>query len=371
MKHDISETDITNFADAGVNSLSLKAAATVVASPSSASLKASLHPTEHAIAVSPDLIRAKRAVEIALAESEAEVTRFVLNREWKLTKQALQNARMGGTSEDAERAIEEAKVKFEKCDHEMRRIGMPRYAKTTKALRNYAFAVLEYVAKLQPSEAENLMHHAVIEMEQRLMPRVDNLYMGVPGRMEALVRINLKQTFDARARLKTLERHLNERSLHIDNDQEARVKSVAANPIIAAVLERASEFPRDGAIFFLKGEQMIKGTTGSVPIMIDVPRLTLGLGKEGAGLFRFIGQEKEIDGACVIKLKLKNGKPIPLKGSDPACPKFAKEVCELIGTVPDWLKPEMTFGEVVKRFAQAPRVAARETQTTTEVNEDS
>jgi hypothetical protein len=354
MKHDISEPDVSNFAEASVNALSLKSAAVAQSTMSSCpSLKSPLTASEHTVPVSPELIRSRRAVEIALSESEAEVARFVLNREWKVTKQALQNARMAGDSEQAARAIEEAKVKYEKCDHEMRRIGMPRYAKTTKALRNYAYAVVEYVARLPQSEAETLMHHAVLEMEQRLMPKVDNLYMGVVGRMDPLVRINLKQPFDARARLKVLERHLNERSQHIDNDQEARIKSVASNPIFQQVLERAEEFPRDGAIFFLKDGQMIKGTSGNVPLMIDVPRLSLGLGKEGAGLFRFIGQEKEIDGAAVIKLKLKNGKPIPLKGSDPVCPKYAKEVCELIGNAPDWLKVEMTFGEVVKRFAQA------------------
>jgi hypothetical protein len=152
--------------------------------------------------------------------------------------------------------------------------------------------------------------------------------------------------------LQVLERHLGERSSLIDNDQESRIQNVANNLIFKEVLQRAGEFPRDGAIFFLKSEQLVKGTNGSVALMIDVPRLSKGLGKEGAGLFRFIGMEKEIDGAVVIKLKLKNGMPIPLKGSDPANPKYAKEVCELIGIAPEWLKVGMTFGEVVKRFAQ-------------------
>jgi hypothetical protein len=361
MKHDITETEISNFADSQVNTLFSCPTTIQSSSAACAALNAQtdiltkpLTKTEHATPVSADLIRARRAVELALSESDMEVTRFALNREWKLTKQALQSARNTDCNdyERKERAVEEARVKFEKCDHELRRIGMPRYAKATKALRNYAHSVLEYCSKLPASESEILMHHAVLELEQRLMSKVDNIYMGVPGRMEALVRIQLKQQFDARARLKVLEHHLNERSAHIDNDQETRVKNVASNPIIKLVLERAEEFPRDGAIFFLRSGEIIKGTTGNVPVMIDVPRLSLGLGKEGAGLFRFIGMEKEIDGACVIKLKLKNGKPIPLKGSDPACPKYAKEVCELIGNAPEWLKVEMTFGEVIKRFSQ-------------------
>ena len=98
---------------------------------------------------------------------------------------------------------------------------------------------------------------------------------------------------------------------------------------------------------------MVRAQNSSTPLMIDVSRMPLGLGKEGSGLFRFIGQEHEIDGAAVIKLKLKNGKPIPLKGSDPSNPKFAKEVAELIGNVPEWLRVGMTFGEVMKKFSES------------------
>ncbi|HEY9720275.1 MAG TPA: hypothetical protein V6C69_22535 [Trichormus sp.] len=312
--------------------------------------------------LSPDQLRAKRAIEAAIEEAELETGRFALNREWKIAKQNLQTVRAKefATSAECAAAVDEAKATLAAADEELRKLGSPKYAKTTKALRNYANAVLDLAEKSSEGERQDIARKAVIDLESRLMPKVDNIYMGVNGRMEGLARIQLKQPFDAIARLHALERHLHSRSLHIDMDQEARVQSVANNPTVRGMLERGHELPKDGAIFFLRGSNMVRAGGSSIPIMIDVPRLALGLGKEGAGLFRFIGQETEIDGAVVIRLKLKNGKPIPLKGSDPANPKYAKEVCELVGASPEWLKVGMTFGEVVKRFGLARQESSSE-----------
>jgi len=304
--------------------------------------------------LSPEHLRAKRSIESAVQEAELEVNRFAASRDWKIAKQNLQSVRTQEFANSAEcaAALEEAQARFASADDEVRKFGAPKYARTTKAMRNYANAVLDYAEKLSQAERIEIVQRTVIDLEGRLMPKVDNIYMGVNGRMEALPRIPLKQPFDAIARLHALERHLHGRSLHIDMDQEARIQGVANNSTVRGVLERGHELPQDGAIFFLRSGNVVRCGNGSIPIMIDVPRLALGLGKEGAGLFRFIGQENEIDGAVVIKLKIKNGKPIPLKGSDPANPKYAKEVCELIGNTPEWLRVGMTFGEVVKRFSQ-------------------
>jgi len=303
-------------------------------------------------ALSPELLRAQRAIDAAIEEAELETGRFAANREWKIAKQNLQSVRTKefATSAECAAAVEEAKAKLAAADDDMKKFGSPKYARTTKALRNYANAVLDYAEKLSEGERQEFVRKAVVDLETRLMPKVDNIYMGVNGRMEGLARIQLKQPFDSVARLHALERHLHSRSLHIDMDQEARVQGVANNPIVRGVLERGHELPKDGAIFFLRSSNMVRAGGSTIPIMIDVPRLALGLGKEGAGLFRFIGQENEIDAAVVIRLKMKNGKPIPLKGSDPTNPKYAKEVCELIGAAPEWLRVGMTFGEVVKRF---------------------
>lgn len=305
--------------------------------------------------ISPELIRAKRAIQAALCEADAEVMRFAVNREWKAAKQNLQTVKGKecGSTEESIMTIQPAKTKFEAIDAEMRRIGTPKYAKTTKALRNYAAAVLAYAEKLSETEKDRTAREAVIDLESRLMPKVDNLYMGVPGRMDPLSRIQLKQSFDPIARLKELEKHLHGRSLYIDQDQENRIQGVANNAIFQNILNRPDDLPKDGAVFFMKAQRMVRVPNGNSPLMIDVSRMSLGLGKEGSGLFRFIGQEHEIDGAAIIKLKLKNGKPIPLKGSDPSNPKYAKEVAELVGNVPEWIKIGMTFGEVMKRFGEA------------------
>jgi len=305
--------------------------------------------TARAAVISPEMIRAKRAVEAALAEAELEIARFAANREVKSARQNLQALKM---TEGDSQSVKEASTKLASLESEARKLGIPKYAKTTKALRNFADAVLTYCSKLQSSEREQIAQNTVLELEGNMMPRVDNIYMGVPGRLEPLARIQLKQPFDALARLADLERHLNSRSQFIDQDQEARVQSVATNPIFQNILGRPDDLPHDGAVFFIKEGRMVRAQNSSTPIMIDVSRMNLGLGKEGSGLFRFIGQEHEIDGAAIIKLKLKNGKPIPLKGSDPSNPKFAKEVAELVGNVPEWLKVGMTFGEVMKKFTE-------------------
>ena len=315
--------------------------------------------------ISPEQIRAKRGVQLALAEADSEVMRFAVNREWKIAKQNFHTAksRSYGSDSSADALTEDAKAKYLALDTEVRKLGMPKYARTTKALRNYAAAIMTYASKLSEVESDRIKRDAVIDLESRLMPKVDNLYMGVPGRMDALSRIQLKQPFDAHARLIELEKHLDGRSSHIDFDQETRIQSVARNPIFENILARTTDLPKDGAVFFTKNGAMARGQNGSTPIMIDVCRMSLGSGKEGSGLFRFIGQEAEIDGAVVIKLKLKNGMPIPLKGSDPANPKYAKEICELIGNTPEWMKVGMTFGEVMKRFTESrvQRTAEAET----------
>lgn len=298
--------------------------------------------------------RLKHAVEQAFRAAKESVQPFSIVRELKQAKQNLQAAKAKEFAPpDAQKdAIDESQMEIARLESMLRAIGSPKYARTVKALRNYVVAIQELVADKECDKADEVAHNAVLELESNLMPRVDNLYMGVPPKVDPLARIHLKQPFDAHARLEALRLHLDARSEAMDTDQEARVMNVANAAIFREVLGRAHELPRDGAVFFLRGGQIVRSREGGL-LMIDVPRMNLGVGKEGAGLFRFIGQEDEIDGAALIKLKLKNGKPIPLKGSDPSNPKFAKEVGELIGVTPEWLKLGMTFGEVIKRFGQA------------------
>ena len=105
----------------------------------------------------------------------------------------------------------------------------------------------------------------------------------------------------------------------------------------------------------------------NTPAFIDVAKIDRGLGPEGAGLWRFIGQENRIVGAAILQPVIKDGKLVELPGAKNRNgePTIKKEVFRTIGDVPAEVTVNMAYGHLLNmlrsRKITAERSAAPDT----------
>lgn len=317
-------------------------------------------PAKVEAAATPE-VQSRSQAQAALTEAQDMVRPYQLNRELKqavAAKTDITSGKLDSTFKDPqakERALEQAEVRIASTRTQLSDAGPQKYAQTVKGLKGYVDAVEDYLAK-EPDGAKRdaFVKQAVVDLES-MMPSVDNLYKGIPGKMADLRRINVDRPFDAYKRLGDISEHLDKRIQDIDGNQDKRISRVMDNPIVQAVLEHKGELPKDGAIFFIKDGTIVEATAGNgarYPQMIDVNRLMKGVDKDGAGLYRFIGHE-DIDGAAIIEPVLdRSGKPKVLEVKN-GVPRYAKQVWGTIGDaadIPATLQPGLSFGNAIKNF---------------------
>ena len=174
--------------------------------------------------------------------------------------------------------------------------------------------------------------------------------------------------------------------------QLQRISVVRDNVAFKELLKQheAGELPRGGSVIFFTNEGTLlyqselkvsqhstqarakdhasaEKHANNTPAFIDVAKIDRGLGPEGAGLWRFIGQENRIVGAAILQPVIKDGKLVELPGAKNRNgePTIKKEVFRTIGDVPAEVTVNMAYGHLLNmlrsRKITAERSAAPDT----------
>lgn len=244
----------------------------------------------------------------------------------------------------------------------------PKYAQTLKRISNYAKAIEQaYITDKDFPITES------VKRLETLMEPIDHIWSPPPGSKAGELARPGRHGKTAEARLPDIQKHLESKIEHVDGNQSRRIGSVKENPTIKSILEMFDngQLPEGGSIILTKGgdrgvfmqSELLKGNGGrgpvgvdavqrakhaeTTPVFIDIGRLENGIGTDGAGLFRLIGHEKNINGAIIFQPVMKDGHPVTLRGNGKGRPMIKKEVAMTIGDVPEVAKPGVVYGDLL------------------------
>lgn len=165
----------------------------------------------------------------------------------------------------------------------------------------------------------------------------------------------------------------------IDAKQEKRLEMFATNPAIQNLLtahENGAIPAQSSAILFLdsgrpffridscfipktRPGQSIQSAlehAARTPEFIDLERLGMGLGADGAGLFRFSSQIENITGCVILSPELSDGKPLIVPGM-----KHPKRlVSGIFGEVPEDIKIGLPYGTILNKFKDVSNLLLEE-----------
>ncbi len=288
-------------------------------------------------------------------------------------------------SQSRAHALEQAELRKARAQSELRD-NSPKYAQTLKKFCEFICAAQRLCSlETDESKRESMFKDSLRRLED-LMMAIDNIWNGIPGRTPDLPRpahLQSSRTGDKTSidlscqkeeeRIEQIRKHLMAKIDTVDGAQAKRVENVANNAVIKEmmVLHDAGNLPEDGSIIFFTREGLLlyqielnapkrleraesaeaaQRHAENTPAFIDISRLKKGLGPDGAGIWRFIGQENRIVGAAVLRTVFKDGKPVELPGSRHGRkgePMVKKQVEAVIGEVPDEVKVEMPYGNLL------------------------
>lgn len=328
--------------------------------------------------VLPPDVAARQKADASLADAQKWIKPFEQQkvvRNLEVEKANIESGRTKFADEGAKAtALEDANVRLAKAKADMAQarqaVGLrdgdpPKYTQTLKALHKFAEESANYLAtETQAGLRDAYVKDAVVKLDG-MMSNIENVYNGIPGKMPDLPKPGARPRPGQpqqmpELRLQQITDHLKTRIENIDSKQNLRVTEVAKTEVFSKLMDmhKAGELPPDGsAIFFLKDGTLLRQKGLNTPTFVDVARLEQGIGKEGAGLYRFIDVSKDLGGAVIIKPTLDGrGQPIKIRGSN--IPK--KEVVTTIGSVPAEITPGMPFGNLLNKFPanKAPHVEA-------------
>jgi len=313
---------------------------------------------------------AKRMIEPWLADTELKSA--------YIAKRAAESIRFHDESART-RALDTARAQIAKAQHKLDLTGVPKYAQTVRALRDYAqIAEAQLKRESNIQVRDNIAGQCILHLES-MIKAVKNLDKGVNGDLPS---VNRSAPFEPIPRLTKIKEHLDEKIGRINANQDKRLdKLVEQNHILTQLQTKLHELPPDAALFFFNSEGLIIKTPMTKPgnlmvgvdrveysktrlrpdgtflnsagepvkvemtyKVIDVPRWkNFGNGPNGAGLDRFVGDD--IVGAVVIRPK-EGAKPI--QASKRVI--VEKEVLASIGVVPEDVLPGLSFKQMAKKF---------------------
>lgn len=320
-----------------------------------------------AVELTPEVV-ARNTADAALADAQKWIKPFEqmkVVRNIEVEKANIESGRTKFADEGAKgKALEDANTRLAKAKSDLNQarqaVGLregdtPKYTQTLKALHKFAEDSANYLAAERSAPARDAYVKDAVAKLDALMSNIENVYNGIPGKMPDLpkpgarMRPGEPQMYPEQ-RLQQITDHLKTRIENIDSKQNLRVTEVAKTEVFSKLMEmhKAGDLPPDGsAIFFLKDGTLLRQKGLNTPTFVDVARMGQGVGKEGAGLYRFIEVKDDLGGAVIIKPTLDaQGRPVKIRGSN--IPK--KEVVSTIGTVPPEITTGMPFGNLLNKF---------------------
>ncbi|MDZ4833169.1 MAG: hypothetical protein SGJ27_05145 [Candidatus Melainabacteria bacterium] len=281
-------------------------------------------------------------------------------------------------SAEKDTALESARAKKAAADASLREGVPPRYAQTLKKLHDYTKAVEDYYKAEPNATSRDAMLREAVKKVEDLMSPIDNIWNGIPGKTPDLARPGIRGRSERpmwpEERLPQIQQHLDAKINTVDNAQAQRIGVVKDNLAVKEVLRlhQAGELPKDGSVIFFTNEGTLlyqselkvsqrstqarakdsasaEKHANNTPAFVDVAKIDRGLGPEGAGLWRFIGQENRIVGAAILQPVVKDGKMVELPGarSRNGEATIKKEVSMTIGEIPAEVTSNMAYGHLL------------------------
>lgn len=263
--------------------------------------------------------------------------------------------------------LEQTKDSLREIAGQMRQ-ARPQYTKALKSLAGFASLIIRKSKMVEDMEVKEAFLEDSICFLEEMMDPVETSWKGIPGRSEDLPRIK-DESVSSVERAEQIRIHLNHKIEAIDAKQFKRLEQVATHPVFAEILRRHKEgtLPQDGSIFFFmdSGRPVLRIDACSnprprpgqskdsaikhavkTPEFMDINRLDKGIGPDGAGLFRFAELTERIQGAVILAPVIQNGQEVKLPGMS----KPKRQARELIGSTPDCITVDMSYGAILNKF---------------------
>ncbi len=331
--------------------------------------------------ISAEALPKARAIEFAFQDAQRHSNSFDSQRALRQAERDIAdietNRKRFTGSAEREAALQEARNRKSEADAALKD-NSPKYAQTLKKLNDFIRAVENY-ARVEPNAAtrDAMLRDSVRRLEELMMP-IDNIWNGIAGKTADLPRPGVKTAGDRpvwpEERLNLIQNHLEAKINTVDGAQAQRVNTVKDNATFREIFQLFDEgkLPMGGSLVFFTAEGTLlyqselkvspkayqsrakdaasaEKHANNTPAFIDVSRLQRGHGPEGAGLWRFIGQESRIIGAAVLNPVMRDGKPVELPGArnKHGEPMVKKEVVMVINTVPEGISANMAYGHML------------------------
>ncbi|MBX9666332.1 MAG: hypothetical protein K2X93_01885 [Candidatus Obscuribacterales bacterium] len=331
-----------------------------------------------------------RAIEIAFNDAKRHSESFENQRAQRQAERDIAdietNRKRFLDSNQREASLQEARDRKINADVALKD-NSPKYAQTLKKLNEFIRSVEDF-AKVETNAAsrDSVLRDSVVRVEELMMP-IDNIWNGIVGKTADLPRPGAKTPGDRpiwpEERLSQIQTHLEAKINTVDGAQAQRVNIVKDNATFSEIFRLFGEgkLPKEGSLVFFTSDGTLlyqselkvspkayqsrakdaasaERHANNTPAFIDVSRLQRGHGPEGAGLWRFIGQETRIVGAAVLNPVMRDGKPVELPGArnKHGEPMVKKEVVMVINSAPDGITSNMAYGHMLNTM-RAKKIA--------------
>jgi len=338
-------------------------------------------------------------LEATFADAQTHAKIFEQQRSQRLAERDIADIESGCRrfSDPSQRqsVLEAAQAKKATADAALSVSGPPRYAQTLKKLHDFIRAA-EACGRAETDDIKRceFLRESLARLEELMVP-IDKIWNGIPGKTQDLPRPGIRgkgeAPISADVRMSQIKEHLEAKINTVDGAQAQRVSVVKDNITFKEILKlhEAGELPGEGSLVFFTNDGMLlyqaelkvsqRSTQArakdaasaqrhatNTPAFIDIARLDQGIGPEGAGLWRFIGQETRIIGAAVLRPAMKDGKLVELPGARNGRgePMVKKEVAMIIGEVPPEVNLNMAYGHLLNTL-RAKKIASERSASNT------
>lgn len=344
--------------------------------------------------MSPALASLAKKIDTTFFDAQRHSKAFEFQRTQRQAERDINDIESGrrkfNSPADKERALSTSMERKSSADQSLRDGVPPRYAQTLKKLVDYTKAVEAYYQAEPVSATRDAVIKEAVAKVEELMSPIDNIWNGIPGKTPDLARPGMRAHGDRpiwpEERIQQIQQHLNAKINTVDNAQLQRISVVRDNVAFKELLKQhdAGELPQGGSVIFFttdgtllyqselkvsqrstqaraKDHASAEKHANNTPAFIDVAKIDRGLGPEGAGLWRFIGQENRIVGAAILQPVIKDGKLVELPGAKNRNgePTIKKEVFRTIGDVPAEVTVNMAYGHLLNMLRSRKITAER------------
>lgn len=344
--------------------------------------------------ISPALAALAKKMDSTFIDAQRHSKAFEFQRTQRQAERDINDIESGRrkftSPADRERALSTSIDRKASADQSLREGVPPRYAQTLKKLVDYTKAVEAYYQAEPNSTARDAVMKTALAKVEELMSPIDNIWNGIPGKTPDLarpgMRVHGERPIWPEERIHQIQEHLDAKINTVDNAQAQRIGVVKDNVAFKELLKQheAGELPKGGSVVFFTSEGTLlyqselkvsqrstqarakdhasaEKHANNTPAFIDVAKIDRGLGPEGAGLWRFIGQENRIVGAAILQPVIKDGKLVELPGAKNRNgePTIKKEVFRTIGEVPAEVTVNMAYGHLLNMLRSRKHTAER------------